>query len=149
MSSTKPAVQDIQIRFAEFANVASATIQYWIDLAAASYVDQNAWGQSFSEGVILWVAHNLALSALAAAQGGVAAGKGTTSERVDSLSVSYSGDVVKMQADDPLMLTLYGQQFVRLRSDAVSGAVVGGGLASGNPNPVAQPLPYPLGGPPW
>lgn len=87
-------------------------------------LSRDAWGEFYSDAVMLDAAHNLLLSVLSQKQGGLgamqmAAGS-ISSVSAAGVSTSFnSSQTIKSQTDEWYSKTIYGQQFLRLRHAAV------------------------------
>ncbi len=143
MASITPA--DVRARFIEFDDLvvySDARIQIHIDDTECE-IDEGQWGCFFAKGQAFLVAHYLAIQDMTAAGGtgsGSSAGQ-NTHNRVDSeaegdTNVSYgsgtstSGGFAGAGTDELLASTLYGQQYIELRSKAILGVASSGSSAN-------------------
>ncbi len=115
---------DFKIRYPQFANVDDARVQFFID-DSVPYFDVPRWGAFFTRGVAAWVAHVVVLDQFQSAQTGAAAALnvGQSSKRVGDVAVSQDPGILNLQAKDPFMRTIYGQEYVRLRRIVGSGGL--------------------------
>lgn len=115
------AIQDFRTAFLEFASTdtyPNATVQFWITQA---YLNLNECylGASMDLAVMLFVAHNVVMSAKNAAMtsaGGVAgdvAGP-ISSKSVGGVSKSYDVGVVSLAGAGPYNATTYGQRLYKM-----------------------------------
>jgi hypothetical protein len=104
--------------FADTVKYPTAMITFWAGLAEMQ-VRQCVWGNAWTQGVNLYVAHEITLAAQnaqSAASGGV---PGTSSgvansKTVGSVSVGYDSTVTSEKDAGYWNLTNYGKQFIRL-----------------------------------
>lgn len=77
-------------------------------------LDPGVWGGMYGPGIMLFAAHNLALSrrnSILAASGGLLGSTGVTSSKsVGGVSVSYDNSLSRSGMAGPYNLTTYGQQ---------------------------------------
>ncbi len=108
--------------FPEFRDVAAYTdpmVELWLEIAGKLH-DADRWGNLIDYGAGLFVAHNLALSAMdgrAAAAGGApgqAASGIVSSKSVDKVSVSYDTSGAAEAGMGAWNLTSYGTRYIRL-----------------------------------
>lgn len=108
----------------EFDSLAGSYIQKFLD-AAAPHFNVVRWGKRYSEGLANYVAHRIVSSRAQAAKSINQADANDVVTRAISGAVSMTKDpeMLRMQAEDPVMRTTYGQQYAFLR-----GLVGRGGL---------------------
>lgn len=116
--------------FPEFSSTTiypDAQITFWSTLAA-KMVLQNVWCGCWTQGVQLYVAHEITLAAQnvkASASGGVPGSSGgvANSKTVGSVSVGYDSTVTSEKDAGYWNLTNYGKQFIRLARIFGAGAI--------------------------
>lgn len=103
-------------RFPEFDHETSPRIQLFIDEAAA-FFDVARWDALYPVGLANLVAHELTLANLQTVQaaGAAALGNDDASVRVGDVSVSKDGALLKAQAENPYLRTMYGQRYLSYR----------------------------------
>jgi Protein of unknown function (DUF4054) len=90
-----------------------AQIQVYIDLAIPQF-NHCVWGYKLKFGEAMLVAHWMAIAdAVAKGKLPVYVGSGSlaTSKKVGDTAIGYSDVMLKQQAENPYMRTLYGQQY--------------------------------------
>lgn len=139
MASITPA--DFRARFPEFNDLIAypdAFIQIFIDDTECE-MDEAAWGCFFEKGQAYLVAHYIAISELTSG-GGTGSGSGfgslthsrVMSETEGDTSVTYgagtstNGAFAGAGKDELIASTLYGQQYIELRSKTVPGITSSG-----------------------
>ena len=122
-------VAQFRLDFPEFADDAVYTdsmIGFW-DGIAQKMVDVTRWGDLYSQGIALFVAHNIALQARNVAgsgSGGSGFVTGAVSQKsVGDVSVSYDNNIAKLDNAGQWALTIYGQQYLQLARMIGAGAV--------------------------
>ncbi len=108
-----------------FGNEAVGKIQR-IVADCALEMDVNRWGALYAKGLGNFVAHTITMEnemALAAQAGGLATFDETT-KTVGDTSVSRDGQQVRESVDEPLKLTYWGREYLRLRRRVGKGPVV-------------------------
>lgn len=116
--------------FPEFANTSeysTETITFWAALAE-QMVPQALWKTMWTQGVSLYVAHEITLAAQnkkSAASGGVPGTSGgiANTKTVGSATVGYDSTVTSEKDAGYWNLTNYGKQFIRLARIFGAGAV--------------------------
>lgn len=119
--------------FPEFSSVTTypdTSIQFWIGVAALR-LDPQVWAEMLDFGTELFVAHNVILSARAAAAAagpGAAAATGQAtgplaSKSAGGLSASYDTAAAAVKDAGPFNLTTYGQQFAQLMAAFGAGGI--------------------------
>lgn len=113
-------VASFRAAFPEFGNSTTypdATVNYWIALAGR-LLNADRWGDLLDDGVMLFAAHNLVLSAhavSAASNGGVAGASGlVASKQVDKVAVSYDTGSVALEGGGEFNATSYGRRYFQL-----------------------------------
>lgn len=107
--------------FPEFANTTrfpDAALTFWLTLGSL-LINADRWGEVVNFGVELYMAHNLALEAMAqkqAANGGVpgAASGMLNSKSIDKVSAGYDTSSVAEEFGGNWNLTTFGQRLYRL-----------------------------------
>lgn len=104
-----------------------AIVKRWIDVAY-KMLPAERWDDMLDDGVMLYVAHNLALQTAqikAGAAGGVAGQLSgpVASKAVDKVSVSYDTGAAQLENGGDFNLTVYGVQFLRLARMFGSGGI--------------------------
>lgn len=118
-------IAQFRIDFPEFADSAVYTdgmIAFWDGIAAKS-VDATRWGDLYSQGVALFVAHNITLQSRSIAGGGAGVAGAVASKSVGSVSVSYDNAIAQLSNAGQWALTIYGQQYLQLARLFGAGAV--------------------------
>lgn len=114
---------DLTTAYPQFANLPTATIQTAIDFAQ-TFFDAARWGERFRQGQLLYVAHQLTLSALAAANNGAGAVvDDVLQKRAGGVSKGRDGAIAMATMTNPLLRTYYGQEYLRLRRIVGMGAI--------------------------
>jgi len=114
---------EFKLRYTEFASESNDRVQIFID-EAIPHLDQDRWGEWYTQGLGLYVAHSLAWENMIAAGGGAAAGSDDDSSvSVGDVSIAKSADVAAQQMGNDLLRTSYGQRYNRLRLMVGAGAV--------------------------
>lgn len=113
--------------FADTARYPDSQITFWGTLAE-TMVNKCRWGTIWSQGVQLYVAHEITLASSNAAtgqNGGVPGGQSgpTASKAVGSVNVSYDTTSAAEKNAGWWNLTSYGKQFYRLMRMMGAGAV--------------------------
>ncbi len=111
----KPRPSDLIARYSAFADVATATIQYWLT-DAERFVDTSWTEGDYAPALMALAAHNMALAGLgteAAATAGLPTG--LTSLKSASFSASFSDQVAADRTTGALASTRYGAEFATLR----------------------------------
>lgn len=104
--------------FADTTQFPPARVAFWLGLAA-SMLDESVWGNQYTYGVELLVAHNLSLEAadmgVAAASGAIGATSGLmTAKAVDKVSASYDVASITVDGGGTYNETRFGRMFLRL-----------------------------------
>lgn len=125
MAYTVPAAADLKARYTDFADVADATVDYWIT-DAQRFVTE-AWMEvDYSVGLMAHAAHSMALGGLgvaAAAASGIPAG--VTRFKSGSFEANFSEQQANASAAGDYSSTRYGMEFKRLvRRNVGSGPIV-------------------------
>ena len=115
-------LSDFRARFAEFASVADATVQSFID-EAALFLDANQWSTWYNIGMGYYVAHHLAVQAKQAT-GDTAPVLPVRQMRAGSASIGYDAIKEGSFSDNFFQGTSYGQQYLKLQKIVGMGAVV-------------------------
>ena len=99
-------------------------MQYALD-SAKPFLDVARWDDLYTQGLANYAAHTLTMTAVAAvAVGGVAGVSDTAiTKKVGDVSVGRSEMLLQQQLKDPLMRTLYGQEYRRLARLVGMGAI--------------------------
>ena len=128
-----PTLPGFKARFPEFEalGISDPTIQTFLDDAIA-HLSEEAWGTCYERAVYYYTAHTLTLNQRrteAVTGGGLGAAAGAsgsvTSSGADGLSVSYAAPKASEgDSDDWYRQTSYGQEYLALGSECLSGAMV-------------------------
>lgn len=114
-------------RFPEFASIADATLQLYIDDAVAD-LDQGIWGDTATadRATSFFAAHRVATSLDAG--GGAVSGQGgaLASASADGVSSTWVQPEGLSALDLALWSTVYGQRFLELRNRFLSGPIIVG-----------------------
>jgi hypothetical protein len=113
-------INQFRADFVEFANATKypdAQLTFWLTLGSL-LINASRWGEVVNYGVELYMAHNLALAAMAQKQGargipGAASGM-LNSKSVDKVSAGYDTASVAEEFGGNWNLTTYGQRLYRL-----------------------------------
>lgn len=122
-------------------------VEMWVELANKVH-NADRWGDLIDHGASLFVAHNLALSAMdarAAAAGGapgMAASGIVSSKSVDKVSVSYDTSGAMEAGAGHWNLTTYGTRYIRLVKLIGAGPLQIGGSPSAQYSAAAWAGPY-------
>lgn len=115
---------EFKARFPAFASEADERVQDFID-DADPYFDVDRWGGFYSAGLGYFVAHKIVLANVAAGQG--TSGKATATDiltkKVGEVEIQRDTGLLNLQAKDPFMRTLYGQEYKALALQVGIGAV--------------------------
>jgi hypothetical protein len=112
--------------FSDDTKYPTTEIEFWADSVAVNIIDASRWGNSYSAGLQLIVAHYLVLQNLdkkAATTGGVTTGGVIASKAVGSVNVSYDNSVGAVDGAGDWMRTSYGRRFYNLSRLFGAGAV--------------------------
>lgn len=120
---TTPA--DITTRFPQFSSADSVRIQFYID-DSAPWFDVCRWGKLLGVGQANWVAHYLTMDAyntsLGVGSNAVNASIVGT-KKVDTVTITKDPGMLDATAKEPMMRTIYGQEYLRLRRIIGMGAL--------------------------
>jgi len=113
-------IAQFRLDFTEFASLTKypdAQLTFWLTLGSL-LINADRWGDVVNFGVELYMAHNLALGAMAQKQGargipGAASGM-LNSKSVDKVSAGYDTGSVAEEFGGNWNLTTYGQRLYRL-----------------------------------
>jgi hypothetical protein len=109
--------------FTDASKYPDPAVAYWISQAALA-LDPIRWGQFYSQGLRLYVAHMLAINYMAGRVSGAPVGSGVPSSRsVGGVSVSYDTQFGAEEDAGNWNLTIWGSQFIRLARQAGSGQI--------------------------
>lgn len=112
---------EFKTRYPEFASETDPRIQVFID-EAVPHLDQDRWGDLYTQGLGLYVAHSLAWENAIAGTGSSSVDD-DTSVSVGDVTISKSADVAAKQMANDFLRTPYGQRFDRLRKLVGAGAI--------------------------
>lgn len=111
---------DFQTAFPGFADVDVTVVQRWLT-AADPWFDVGRWDAFYTQGLGFWVAHQLIMEAALSGKacGGVGfndkigelAALPIIMKTVDTVSITYSANLLMKQVEDPFLRTFYGQQY--------------------------------------
>lgn len=125
MSNTAPTYAEFIASFPAFqAESLTALVNSQLAISV-SLLDESAWGEFFSDAVSLDAAHNLAMGQIASSSPSAAV-QGAAGPLVSTsgggVSVSFAAPTwnSKSQSENWYMKTVYGQQFLRLRSTCIA-----------------------------
>lgn len=107
------------VAFPEFANIATAKIQSWIDRAQPFFNPQR-WDDLLCDGVMYWVAHSLQLAMANADQ---PLTDDTSSQTAGPVSYQRDSKLLNAEADNPYLKTAYGQQYLYYQRMVGAGAI--------------------------
>ena len=110
-----------RLDFPEFTNTTTfpdAQIEFWNGVGIAS-LNEKRWGTLYSYGMELFVAHNIALSAInvrVANRGQIPIGAAgmVTNKNAGDVSVGYDTNNVKIEGAGNYNMTVYGRQFFQM-----------------------------------
>lgn len=116
----------LKLRYPAFADVADATLEYWITDAERIVTD--AWFEADREPATLTLAaHNAALAGVLPKEGAAALPTGVTSFRSGTFSATISDTAVSAQIAGGYASTKYGQEFeAMLRRNRGGPRLIGG-----------------------
>jgi hypothetical protein len=90
------------------------TVAYWINQAVSMpVIDAERWGQFYSMGICLWVAHVLTVGAAQMNRGGMLGTGVPASKSVNGVSLSYDTQMGVEQNAGWYSLTPWGNAFIR------------------------------------
>lgn len=126
-----PDLATFRVLFPEFASVADATVQLYLD-DALDQLDQGAWGRCYAKAVLNYAAHELALAQARAASASQQAGGVVIPQTGKLQSGSQAGISFAFEASTTnksangewLAQTPYGQAFLALQRQCLSRAVL-------------------------
>lgn len=99
-------------QFSDLSAVAPATVAYWLTIAVAR-LDPFRWRDLLGEGLVLFVAHKVALGLVSAKNGGVGGGV-VSSKSVGGVSIAYNTEMGTEENGGAFNITTYGREFLRL-----------------------------------
>lgn len=130
-----PTLTEFKALFPEFVTVGitDPTMEAWINFSAG-YLSEEAWGECFKSAVSFDAAHRLVISqarAAAITAGGIGAGVGSATSQIinagaDGLSVGFNAVQAETGSEEWYKSTGYGQEFLILRDNCLTGAAVTG-----------------------
>jgi hypothetical protein len=109
-----PTVEEFKVRYKAFNDVDESMIALILGDAALE-VSRKAWGKFYNRGVLALAAHLLALSEAADVDSSSVSGV-VTSEKAGEVQVSYASAPISSLDDAYYSSTVYGQEYMRLRS---------------------------------
>ncbi len=123
-------VAAFRVNFPEFASVTkypTTQIDFWAGVAELMVLD-SVWKNMYTQGVQLYVAHEITLAAQNAAAGASGGTPGTSggvasSKSVGSVSVGYDSTATSEKNAGYWNLTNYGKQFIRFARMFGAGAI--------------------------
>lgn len=120
----KPLPQHLVARYPAFADVATATIQYWLT-DAERHVDDSWTEGDYAAGLMALAAHNMQLAGLGTDAASLAdLPAGITSLKSASLAVTFTQEAAQGRTTGALSSTRYGSEFAALRQRNHGGARV-------------------------
>ena len=122
-------VAQFRLDFPEFASetfYTSSMVNFWASIAE-KMLDLSRWGDLYTQGQSLYVAHNLVIqrrniAGASAGTSGLSTGV-MSSKSVGSVSVSYDNQIATMPNAGQWALTVYGLQYLQLARLIGAGAV--------------------------
>ena len=99
--------------FADPGQYSGSAITYWLGVGMARF-NPLVWGTNLNEGLLYFIAHNLALVALGSKSGGLNGSGIVSSKSVGPASISYDNNIGMIDGAGPYNLTIYGRQFYQL-----------------------------------
>jgi hypothetical protein len=121
-------VAQFRLDFPEFASetiYTSNMVNFWASIAV-KMLDLSRWGDLYTQGQSLYVAHNLVIqrrNIAGAGSGGSTVTGAISSKSVGSVSVSYDNQIATMPNAGQWALTVYGLQYLQLARLIGAGAV--------------------------
>ena len=112
---------DLLTVFDEFAGTPTAKIDFWLDDAKNS-LSEAIFGDSLKKAILLYAAHNIAMSKQAASSGGAASGP-VSSKSVAPVSKSYDTGSVAIANAGTWNYTSYGQRLIQLWKGCMAGPI--------------------------
>ena len=119
---------DLVAAYPEFASTTTypdAQVTFWINQAILR-VSPSLFGTSYDYACILFVAHNIALSAQSAAalaRGGSVQRGILTNKSIDKVSATYDIKLTSVPGGGPWNETLYGQRYYKLLQGFAAGPI--------------------------
>jgi hypothetical protein len=121
---TKPLPQHLKARYPAFADVAIATVQYWLT-DAERYVDSSWTEGDYAAGLMALAAHNMMIAGLGTEAAALAAVPlGVTNIKSGTLSASFSSESAAGRISGALGSTRYGVEYQGLLRRNRGGALV-------------------------
>lgn len=126
MPITVPTYADFIECYPVFASLSQTVIEKWLSVSGR-LLDADAWGDFYSDAVMLDTAHTLSINQMtgAALNGGQQAATGPiSSSSAAGISVSFASpdQIAGSKSDSWYNKTAYGQQFLRLRNIIIPAA---------------------------
>ena len=115
-------VEQVRTRFPLFADPVSfpdARIQLALDDAVLSMGKPKQWGNIYALAQSYLAAHFLARQVMAETSSGATTGSATGISVQNEISLQFSTLATAKTSDDPLLSTIYGQEYVKLRRRVV------------------------------
>lgn len=117
MAYTAPTPATMKIRYPAFADVADATLQYWLDDAVriVGTPSGSDWLEADAPiGLMLYAAHELTKQGIGTSAAGLDIPAGVTALKSGALSISLSDDAAKASLSGGYDSTQYGREFLDL-----------------------------------
>lgn len=95
-----------------FENESAPRVQAALD-ASAAQVGVAEWGDLYTEALANWVAHRIVMNRPTNAEVMADAGDATL-ETVGRITIQRDAGIIRSQQDNPLLLTGYGREYLRL-----------------------------------
>lgn len=138
-----------RLAFPEFANTSAypdPRVDFWLSLSVNMF-NVDRWGAMLDHGMMLLVAHNLALGArsLKDAEFGKTPGQASgpvNNKSVDKVSIGYDTTSATEENAGAYNLTIYGQQYIRLARLIGAGPVQVDVPTPGSSQSLYSGLPY-------
>jgi hypothetical protein len=114
MAYTVPTADELQTRYSAFADVADATVDYWIE-DAQRFVDETWTEADYAPALMALAAHNMTLGGIgtdSASLSGLPAG--VTRFKSGSFEASFTDDAANARMSGSFGATRYGQEYLLL-----------------------------------
>lgn len=122
MAIQTPIYSDFTTMFPELAaKVNEAKFTFWLSLSDPQF-DQGRWDDLYFVGVLYWIAHSATVGTLNAGNPS-GAFDDTIMKKVGDVQKQRAAELIMMQANDPYMRTIYGQQYLYYASLVGMGGV--------------------------
>jgi len=131
MAYTAPTPANLKLRYPDFAAIADAVIQYWIDDSTRG-VDESWIEADYQPARLALAAHNMSRNGIGSGSNAQIPA-GVTNFRSGSFAVSFTDSAAAQQAAGGYASTRYGQEYLEMLARNKGGPrVMGGGAIACN-----------------